>query len=72
MGKYASEQEIKERQTFTEKAKALGIDIHSIDDSSEWENPYRAQALYLLTAGKGVPADVIKEMHKLDKQYRHG
>ena len=26
MGKYASEQEIKERQTFTEKAKALGID----------------------------------------------
>ena len=34
MGKYASEQEIKERQTFAENAKALGIDIHSIDDSS--------------------------------------
>ena len=72
MDKYASEQEIKERQTFTEKAKALGIDIHSIDDSSEWKNSYRAKALYLLTAGKEVPADVIKEMHKLDKQYRHG
>lgn len=64
-----TEQELNRRQQFAKKAKEVGIDIYSVDDEHEHENPYRAEALYLLTVGKEVPQRLKEQIKKYDKEY---
>lgn len=66
----ASEEEIKQRKLRAERLKEIGVDIYSVDDSIEHENPYRAEAVILILRGKSVPPELKKKIHKYDYNYK--
>ena len=65
-----SETEIKQRKIKAERLKEIGVDIYSVDDSIEHENPYRAEAVMLVTCGKSVPPELKKKIHEYDHNYK--
>lgn len=65
-----SEAEVRQRKIKAERLKEIGVDIYSVDDSSEHENPYRAEAIMLVTCGKPVSTELKKKIHEYDHNYK--
>lgn len=64
-----TKQEIEKRKKKAELIKEIGESIYSLDSESEHENPYRAEALILITQGKEVPTSLKEKIKKYDQMY---
>lgn len=60
--------EIKQRKITVLKLKELGVDIYSVDGLDEHENPYRAEAIMLITNGEDVPEELKQKIQEYDAQ----
>jgi len=64
----ASEEEIRRRIDEGNKFREIGVDIYSVDNLSEHENPYRAEAIKLITCGKDVPVELKDKIYQYDRE----
>lgn len=67
----ASDTEIKKRRIRATKLKEIGVDVYSVDGASEHENPYRAEAVMLITNDKEVPKELKEKIKKYDTEHKN-
>ena len=66
----ASDTEIKQRRDRATEFEEIGINIYSVDREGEHENPYRAEAVMLITQGKPVPNELKGKIKEYDMQHK--
>lgn len=67
-----TDDEIKRRRERIDKAASIGLDITKLspDDSDEYVNPYKMEALSYISANKEIPNDLLLKIHEFDKNHR--
>ena len=69
----ASDEEIAQRRETARRLKEVGIDIYTIDDSVEYEDPYKLEAMCLILRGEEVSDSLMKKIKARNKKMeRHG
>ena len=66
----ASDAEIRKRRDTAVKLKEIGVDVYSVDGLNEHENPYRTEAVMLITNGKVVTNELKQKIQEYDKQHK--
>lgn len=64
----ASDEEIAQRRETARRLKEVGIDIYTIDDSVEYEDPYKLEAMCLILRGEEVPDSLMKKIKARNKK----